>query len=544
MTRRVYDELDLQLFYSANVSSFCPGTVPLQTATLATPCPPGQFAVTPALSAPPTITAVETFFDEGGRDLTFQARVVGDPVAGIQAVWVAWTIPPEPPEPGEPGTTGVWDSIDLTLDAGDPTRWTGVLEDLPAAVDPGDVHFVVQAANGVGRVTIDDNVGALYRPGSIPGVGANEPGATDPPAATTMTFTTAPPTPPASVNFGSSFDVGIELLSDGDPVVGKLVRIGIGTAGLPAVTDGDGRATVQLQASLTPSTYPVTAAFAGDADFAASDVSANVLVTARPTTLTLGGTLGVSTGGNPPAVHAILQAAAPPTPLHQRTVYVIFKGTGPANTSVTRVFVGKTDPEGRVDVPSSLLASLPAGNYKVDAYFNGVSVENVIEQPADDLDYAPSTATATLNLHPRALDLLNRAVQLLQPLAALPGARGDKAEDALAKVQAAISKLNRSRPERVGALGELEGAAGDLEAAVKSRLFTIAQLRPIFDLITGAAWVEALAARDRAIARGGRPSKIAEANTSINLGNQRWAQGRFKDAVARYKDAVAKAESA
>jgi hypothetical protein len=453
-------------------------------------------------------------------------------VAGIQTVWLTWTIPPGA------GLTGVWESIDLALDPDDPTLWTGALE-VPQGADPGDVHFLVQAANGVGRVTIDDNVGSFYRPGSIPGVGQDVPGAPDP-VATTMEFTTPPP---ASVTFGASFEVEARLTSDGDPVAGKLVRIGLGSTGLPAITDTDGRAVVQLLASLTPSTYPVTASFAGDATHAASDATIPVTVTARPTTLTLGGTLGPSTNGAPPSIHATL-VATPSTPLHQRNVFVVIRGTGPGNLGVTDVFPGKTDPTGRVDVPSSLLAALPTGNYRVDAFFNGVNLPGILVLAPDDLDYAPSTATATLGLHPRPLDALAQAVVVLTALAAQPGPLGDKAEDALAKVQAAIAKLNRSRPERVGALGELEGAAGDIQAAVNSRLLTAAQARPVLDLITGAAWLVALDARDRAIARGGRPSKIAEANTSITQGNQRWAARRHKDAIARYKDAVAKAESA
>ena len=223
---------------------------------------------------------------------------------------------------------------------------------------------------------------------------------------------------------------------------------------------------------------------------------------------------------------------------------MVIRGTGPANQSVTRVFAGPSNPQGRVDVPSSLLSTLIAGNYSVDAFFNGVNIPGVIVQAADDLDYAPATDSDTLVLHPRPLDLLNKAADMLRPLAALPGARGDKAEDALKKVESGIKKLNRANPDRQGAFGEIEGAVGDLEAAVKSRLFTAAQIRPIFDALTGAAWVTAVDARQRAINRGGKPSKIAEAQTAINLGNQRWAQGRFKDAVAAYKTAVAKAESA
>ena len=530
MTRRVLDDLDLDLFYSGNITSYCPNT--------GLPVPPGGClpvngrpvaAVTPALAAPPTITGVQTSLV--GSVLTVRARVLGDPFAGIQSVFVTWTIPPGL------GQTGTWQSFDLERSDDDSTLWTGELDLGQAAA--GDVHFVVQAVNGVGRVTIDHNVGAFYRPGSIPGVGA-------PPAAdldaTELEFVSSPP---ASVVYRDSFSATVRLTTPGGmPVGGKLVRIGIGANGLPAVTAmGTGLATVQLQAALAPGPYTVHASFPGDATHGQSDASAPLTIVRRDTTLVIGGSLTLA----PSSVHAILTAApsAPlvqPTPLDQRSVFLVFTGTGPANVGYTDVFSGKTDPTGRTDVTDEFLAQLPAGNYRVDAYFNGVTLPGGVLVPPDSPEYEPATATANIVFRPSARSLLDQAVVLLQPLAARPGSAGDKAEDALAKVRSAIDKLSRNN--RQGALGDLEGAAGDLQSGVSNRTLTNAQVRPIQELITAAAWVTALEARDRAIARNGRQSKINEANTAINQGNQRWAARQYKDAIARYKDAVAKAESA
>ncbi len=393
MTRRVFSNLGLQLFYSGNVTSYCPDTglpVPLPP-PLPGGCPPidGRpvTAVTPALAAPPTISGVETSFDDTTDELTFSARVVGDPTAGIQAVWVTWTIPPV-----LAGQVGHWAPVDLVRDADEESLWTGVLH-LDPGVDPGDVHFAVQALNGVGLVTIDHNVGAFYIPGSIPGNATTPPG--PPPAATQLTFTTPPP---ASVQYGKSFQVTAELTSAGAPLANRFVSIGIGANGIPVKTNANGLATIQLQASLAPrsSPYDVTASFSGDATHAFADVSEQILVVPRTTTLTLGGTLGGTADVG--AVHAILVATDPSTPLHQRSVVVIFKGTGPTNTTITRVFAGKTDPQGRIDVPSAFLSALPVGNYDVDAYFNGVSISGVIVLPPDSPGYAPSTAHATLSL--------------------------------------------------------------------------------------------------------------------------------------------------
>jgi CSLREA domain-containing protein len=525
MTRRVFDGVDLRLFYSGNVTSYCPNTTPLQPS----PCAPTQFgpvaAVTPALAAPPTITDVETSFSDG--ELSLRARVVGDPFAGIQSVWATWTIPPGL------GNVGTWQSVDLVRDGTDSTLWTGTLQ-LGQGVDPGDVRFVVQAVNGIGRVTIDHNVGAFYRPGSIPGAGV-PPGA-PPPATTALSFTTPPP---ASVTYGDAFNVTVRLLSGGAAVAGKLVEIGIGPNGLPAVTGADGRATVQLQAGVKPGPYTVAASFSGDATHAPSDASAPTTIAARSTTLTLGGSFLAP----PNSVHTIL-TAAPSTPLHQRSVVVVFRGTGPANVGFTNVFTGKTDPTGRVDVTSAFLASLPAGNYKIDAYFNGVNLPGIIVLAPDSPEYTPSTATANLVFRPGAIGMLDQAIALLNPLAALPGNPGGKARDTRAKVVAAKSFLDRAQPDRVNALSELVDGAAILETAVKTKLLTAAQTKPIFDLMTGAAWVVALEARDLAIARGGNPSRIAEANAAINQGNTNWAAGRYKDAISSFKTAVVKAQSA
>ena len=100
MTRRESD-LDLRLFYSGNFTSYCPGTSPLQAA----PCT-GRTAVTPALAAPPTITGVETSLNAG--TLTFKVRVIGELVAGIQDVWVTWTILPAA------GNTGTWAPVETS----------------------------------------------------------------------------------------------------------------------------------------------------------------------------------------------------------------------------------------------------------------------------------------------------------------------------------------------------------------------------------------------------------------------------------------------
>ena len=366
MTRRESD-LDLRLFYSGNVTSYCPGTSPLQAA----PCT-GRTAVTPALAAPPTITGVETSFSAG--TLTFKVRVIGELVAGIQDVWVTWTIPPAA------GNTGTWASVDdLVQDPDDPSLWTGTLSGIS---NPSAVHFFVQAVNGVGKVTLDNNLGAFYRPGSIPGPpDPNLP----PPVATGLAFEPVPPV--GTVEYSDTFSVTARLTVGTSPLAGKRVLVGLGGAGIPVTTGADGRVTVPVRAALTPGVHRLTASFAGDATHAGSGTGANVTVVAQPTSLTLSGTFGAQTTGSALSIVAALKDTnVPPAALHGSTVFLLFNATGGGGAN--RVYQGKTDPQGRVEFSSSTLASLPTGNYDVDAYFNGVPPLGIAQ---DDVDYGPSS---------------------------------------------------------------------------------------------------------------------------------------------------------
>ena len=358
--RRAFSDLDFRLFYSNELGW-------------------------PALAAPPTVTGVSASFDAGTRKLTVGAHVLGDVGAGIQEVWATWTIPPTG------GGAGVWQSFDLVRDTADQTLWSGTLQ-LGAGVDPATVAFLLQAANGVGRVVLDANVGAFYRFGSIP---RGEPGGAAP-AATTTTFATAPP---AAVVYGSDVTIAVKVTAGSTGLTGAPVRIGLGSTSIPAVTNAQGVATATLHVGVVPGSYRVTGSYAGDADHAASNVSAPITVGVRPTVLTLSGTLGTQSLGSPLSIVATLKdAATPPTPLLQRPVFVVVAGTGPGNGSVTRVFSGQTDPLGRFAVAAASLATLPVGSYDVGAYFNGVSVPGVISLEADDIAYAHSEAHATLSV--------------------------------------------------------------------------------------------------------------------------------------------------
>ena len=157
-TERTYSHLGLQLFYSANTTTYG--------------------ANTPALAAPPSISGVSDSSCPGGTAVTVSAHVTGDPSAGIQKAWVTYTAETGP-------LHGTWQSVDLVQDPTDSTLWTGTFA-LPSGQAASDVRYIVQAVNGVGLVGLDNNLGDGYTPG-VP-VGASTPPATTP---TTVTLDAA-----------------------------------------------------------------------------------------------------------------------------------------------------------------------------------------------------------------------------------------------------------------------------------------------------------------------------------------------------------------
>jgi hypothetical protein len=135
-TQRVFSDLDVRLFYSgATANGSLGGNQPVQ-------------------AAPPAIGNVTGVVSAGV--VTFSATVTGDPSAGVQQVWVTYT----GDRPGDYGH-GRWDSVDLTQDPTDSTRWTGTLV-LPAGQTSDGMRFLVQAANGVGAVSLDTAGGGGY----------------------------------------------------------------------------------------------------------------------------------------------------------------------------------------------------------------------------------------------------------------------------------------------------------------------------------------------------------------------------------------------
>ena len=78
-------------------------------------------------------------------------------------------------------------------------------------------------------------------------------------------------------------------LTDGTALPGRTVMLTMGTQSCSGTTDGAGNVSCQITISQAPGPYPVTATFAGDADYASSSTSTTFTVTAAPTTTTYTG---------------------------------------------------------------------------------------------------------------------------------------------------------------------------------------------------------------------------------------------------------------
>ncbi|HEX2784527.1 MAG TPA: hypothetical protein VHN36_13160, partial [Ilumatobacteraceae bacterium] len=313
-TERSYSQLGLQLFYSANTSTYG--------------------ANTPALAAPPSISGVSDTVALDGSTVTVSAHITGDPSAGIQKTWVTYTAETGP-------LHGAWQSLDLVQDPVESTLWTGTFA-LPVGQSVAAVRYILQAANGVGLVGLDNNLGDGYTPGVA--VGATIPPATAP---TSITLDLVP----ASGVSDDNLAVGATLVGapSGSPVTFTLGSVSITT------TDVGGHATAIVPLQDSVGGYTLTASYGGDATHIASSASAAFSITKVPTSLTV-------SAGSAGTVTATLTRTSTGTPLPQQTVY--FQVTGPTTKAITAT----TDPQGQALLGAVTLLD---GAYTVSAQFLG-----------------------------------------------------------------------------------------------------------------------------------------------------------------------------
>jgi VCBS repeat-containing protein len=129
-TMRKYQEMDFRLYYLDQEWPNSSDTI-LKAA---------------AVSAAPDIISTNAL--SGTNSLQFQVEVIADPAAEVQDVWVTFTS-------GQGEWHGIWQSLDLQQNTSNPLVWEGDLP-LPGGITPDDVHYIVQAANGAGLVSLVD----------------------------------------------------------------------------------------------------------------------------------------------------------------------------------------------------------------------------------------------------------------------------------------------------------------------------------------------------------------------------------------------------
>jgi CSLREA domain-containing protein len=350
-TQRSYSNVGLRLFYSDDTSA--------------------SGANTPALAAPPTISQVSA--TASGGTVSFQAHVVGDPSAGIQQVWVTYSGVTTPAS-----GTGEWQSLDLTQDATDSTLWTGTLTGLTQS-QIADLKFMVQAANGVGLVSLDDNDGSYYVPGQITGGLQSQ-------ALQSSSLTLN--SPPSSGGYGSSVPVSATLTSDGTPVSGALVDFTIGSASVQAQTDTNGVAQTQVRLTGAPgSNYQLTASYEGSTTQSGTSVTAPFTVNQVATTLTLGGPTSAAVGAST-GITASLQSGALGQPGY--SVAFVLTPTGGGSPVVQTAITALDGVATLGGVPE-----LTPGAYSVQAFFGPGAP---IALPADPILLPSQTGSSPFNV--------------------------------------------------------------------------------------------------------------------------------------------------
>jgi hypothetical protein len=354
-TLRRFNSMNFRLYYSNNI-----GTVAV-----------GDNDITPALAAAPAIVGISATPD-GGGNVIFRIKVVGDPTAGIQEVWVTYT--------GVTGPfAGTWQSLDLSQNVDDSTLWEGVLSLNGTA--PGDVRFMVQATNGVGLVNLVTNLGAYY----IPGV--------DPALLQPTALSLEPPGTSSPRPYGTNASFSAVLTLNGQPLANRIITFGLGPSSRQVFTDGNGRASATLPLLALPGEYEVTASFAGFGQEAPSLASNtfNFTITKQSTSLTL----NPSSATGHPDDDALMVATltdAEGRRLAEQTVFFVVSGSG-GTYSVAVI----TDYLGRAALGN---IPLPNGTYTVNAYFNGtipLGNNNTVNLSSDR--YNPSTAAGSLALN-------------------------------------------------------------------------------------------------------------------------------------------------
>lgn len=340
-TLRQFDSMSFRLFYNNNIQTYAGNS-------------------TPALAAAPSILSVAA---TGTPDqVTFKATVVANPSVGIQSVWVTYTAVNGP-------LYGQWQSLDLTQDPADSTRWSATLP--LTATAPTDIRFMVQAVNGVGLVSLSTNIGRYFIP--------NLSGEPTIPADLSISI-------PSSGIYGTPVSVSATLTSSGQPLASQVVALRIGNQTRVGITGVDGRISADIPLLGLPGDNLVVASFAGTATYLNASASSSISIAKASTQITLSPAAVSIRLGDSAQVSAVLKAGT--RLLTEKTLFLVF-------TSGTKVLTYPliTDYNGKVNFD---LAALPFGNYTLTVYFAGQIPMNGQLVTIDDERYLASSTAGTV----------------------------------------------------------------------------------------------------------------------------------------------------
>ena len=220
---RLYQSLDVRMYYLD--SSVAPD------ASVAT-------ALAPSIS-----DVSGTFLSDG--QVTFKAKVIGDPFAGTLHAWITYTLGPDS------NGHGTWLSVELNAPTGGTNDWTATAASVPGvtAANLANLRFMAQAVSTGGAVSLDTNFGQYYGAGAAP------------PASSLSLVLAAP-----SGAYGTKVHA-TATLSPAD--TGKTIIFKLGSTTRTAETVA-GIAAVDLPLLATPGDYTATASFVGDATLGSS----------------------------------------------------------------------------------------------------------------------------------------------------------------------------------------------------------------------------------------------------------------------------------
>jgi hypothetical protein len=231
---------------------------------------------------------------------------------------------------------------------------------------------MVQAVNGLGLVSLETDVGALYSLCAV---------APALPTETTLEVLSDDPAP-----YGSLARFQAVLTSEGVALSGQHVVFTLGSQVRIAATDSEGQAEVSLPLLSLPGTYPVGATFYGAGEYEAAFAESQIEIVRAGTLISLGPDPSVA----PPGSGELLVATLTDEfgrPLNERkTVFFVLEDSSGSLRAPIPVL---TDPSGRAILGR---LGLPVGRYTVTAYFDGLVPG--LGYPIEDPRYEPSTSDA------------------------------------------------------------------------------------------------------------------------------------------------------